>query len=127
MLSSFAKNLLIYLVFLLYLSGCGAPPNSDDKSDASVSSGTSGSTSIKPPSVTVVTENGNINLDWNDIDAAQYRVLYWQGNDAPQEFMTASTAYTLPPLSTGYYTVIVEAYDELGNSLFSAPVALEVL
>ncbi len=66
-------------------------------------------------------------LDWNNSNANQYRVLYWQGNENPQEHMTNSTTYTLPPLSSGVYTVIVEAYDALGNSLFSTPVTVRVI
>jgi hypothetical protein len=78
------------------------------------------------PSVNLTTENNNIYLNWSQSNANQYRVLYWQGKDAPQEQITTGTEYTFPPLTIGSYTVIVEAYDEMGNSLFSVPVALEV-
>ena len=79
------------------------------------------------PSANLTTENNNIYLNWSQSNADLYRVLYWKGNNAPQEQITTSTEYTFPPLSTGSYTVVVEAYDELGNSLFSVPVTLEVL
>ena len=79
------------------------------------------------PSVNLSTENNSIYLSWSQSNANQYRVLYWEGNNAPQEQLTTSTEYTFPSLSAGLYTVIVEAYDIIGNSLFSAPVMLEVL
>ena len=126
MLNSFGKSLWISLAFIVVLSACGAPVGSES-SDRSSSYGTTGESSLKVPSVEILIENDNINLSWSDANAAQYRVLYWQGNNAPQDFITTSTDYTLPPLGSGDYTIIVEAYDALGNSLFSAPIALEVV
>jgi hypothetical protein len=124
MLSSTAKIVLICLTSLLYVSGCGTPTNSDS-SNASSRSSTPAATSLE-----LRVENGNspccLKLTWDDMNAAQYRVLYWQGTDAPDEITTTGTAYTLPPLSRGDYTVIAEAYDALGNSVFSAPVAMKV-
>ena len=108
-------------IFILALSACA-------ESGGGSGSDSGGSTRPPPkPSVTITKENGNIYLDWVNSDANQYRVLYWQGNNAPQEHITSGTQYTFPPLNAGDYTVLVEAYDELGNSLFSAPVTLEVL
>jgi len=116
------SRLFLFMILILVLSGCGAPPG-DDPAVIPPSSNT-----LLVPSVIVVAEDGSINLNWNDSNADQYRVLYWKGNDAPQELMTTSTAYTLPSsLSVGTYTIIIEAYDALGNSLFSAPITVEVV
>ena len=122
MFGSTIKKLLVSLVFLS-LYGCGTAIESESSNIGS------SLTSRAPaaPSVSVVSKNGNFDLNWNDTDAYQYRVLYWQDSDAPEEDLTNATTYTLPPLSRGKYTVLVEAYDELGNSLFSAPVALEAV
>ena len=78
------------------------------------------------PVVNVVEENGRIILNWNNTKADQYRALYWQGNDAPQEYMTKNTTYTSPQLSKGKYTILVEAYDVSGNSWFSVPASVVV-
>jgi hypothetical protein len=115
MINSTAKKILIYIA-LFYLSGCA------EGSDA-----IRGISGLKAPSVSVVTNGSSANLSWDNSNADQYRVLYWEGNNAPQEYITSSMGYTLPTLGLGIYTVIVEAYDELGNSLFSTPVTLEVL
>jgi hypothetical protein len=124
MINSTAKKILIYIA-LFYLSGCaegGSGSGSGSGSDA-----IRGISGLKAPSVSVVTNGSSANLSWDNSNADQYRVLYWEGNNAPQEYITSSMGYTLPTLGLGIYTVIVEAYDELGNSLFSTPVTLEVL
>ena len=124
MINSTAKKILIYIA-LFYLSGCaegGSGSGSGSGSDA-----IRGISGLKAPSVSVVTNGSSANLSWDNSNADQYRILYWEGNNAPQEYITSSTDYTLPTLGLGFYTVIVEAYDELGNSLFSTPVTLEVL
>ena len=117
-----SQGLKLYLipVLLLALSGCGGV--SEDELD--LSQGTA-PTSGRPV-VNVVENNLGTHLNWNDTEAYRYRVFYWQGNDAPQEHMTASTTFTLPSLSSGAYTVIVEGYDSLGSSLFSVPVTAVV-
>lgn len=119
MLNSTAKNLLVYIALLFYISGCG-----DGGESGSVPA--TSSSGLLVPSINLATEGDNTSLSWNDSNASQYRVLYWVANDTPQEHITTSTTYTNLALSSGVYTFIVEAYDELGNSLFSAPVTLEV-
>ena len=116
------SRLSLFMILIMILFGCGSPPGDDAPITTSPPS-----SGLVAPSVSVVAVNSGISLNWNDSNANQYRVLYWQGNNAPQEHITTSTTYTTPPLSIGIYTVIIEAYDELGNSLFSAPVILEVL
>jgi len=110
---------------IVLLVACGFRENSDYPPVTS--------SKLLAPSVNIAVERDRINLNWNDSNADQYRVLIWQGeqagvwgNDAPQEYMTNSPTYTLPPLTSLTYTIIVEAYDELGNSSFSAPVTAVV-
>ncbi len=113
---------------IVLLVACGSPENSDNPPVTSPFS-----SKLLAPSVNIAVERDRINLNWNDSNADQYRVLIWRGeqagvwgNDAPQEYMTNSITYTLPSLTSLTYTIIVEAYDELGNSLFSAPVTAVV-
>jgi hypothetical protein len=100
------------LLFIAVITACGG------------SGSIGGNTEV--PVVSVTLKNGSLNLNWNDVNAHQYRVFYWHGNETPQEHMTNSTTYALPSLTSGTYTIIVEAYDELGNSLFSAPITAVV-
>ena len=116
MLSSTIKKLLLSLAFLS-LYGCGGAPSSGSDSSDVVSSDVVSSSTLGAPTLNAVRKGGNFDLNWTDTDAYQYRVLYWQGTDAPQEHLTNTTTYTLPPLNSGEYTALVEAYDELGNSL----------
>ena len=99
-------------LFIAVISACGNV--SEDSEDSGI------------PVVSVGKQNGKIILNWNVTEAVQYRVLYSQGNDAPQEHTTKSTTFTLPPISAGTYTIFVEAYDALGNSVFSVPVVVVV-
>lgn len=120
-----ATSLAMCMIFILTLSACGSP----ETSSSSSSSGTVGTAAGKlvTPVVSIVTENGNIYLNWDQSNADQFRVLYWEGNEDPQELVTTDTEYTFPPLAAGSYTILVEAYDSLGNSLFSVPATLEVI
>jgi len=113
---------------IVLLVACGSPENSDNPPVTSPLS-----RELLAPSVNIAVERDRINLNWNDSNADQYRVLIWQGddvnlfgNDAPQEYMTNNITYTLPSLTSLTYTIIVESYDELGNSMFSAPVTAVV-
>lgn len=123
------KSCLFPLV-LLALSGCGGVDEELtglNPFGGTESGGTGPSSSPLAAPVVNVTANGvSTILGWDDSNADQYRIFYWQGNEMPQEYMTNSTTFTLSPLSRGTYTVIVEAYDSLGNSLFGAPVTAVV-
>lgn len=127
---------VLSLVLMLVLQGCGGGGGGSSSGDASPTSNT-GSSSNQPtqdndqaglqvPQVANQTENDQLTVSWSDSNAQQYRVLYWQGSEAPQEFITSDLTFTSSPLSAGSYQVLVEAYDELGNSLFSAPMTVEV-
>jgi hypothetical protein len=124
------KSCLFPLV-LLALSGCGVVDeeltglNSFGGTDSVLpdSGGTGPSSSpLAAPVVNLTANYGSTILCWDGSNADQYRIFYWHGNEMPQEHTTNSTTFTLPPLSRWTDTVIVEAYDSLGNSLFSAPV-----
>ncbi|MFL0800983.1 MAG: hypothetical protein K6L80_11070 [Agarilytica sp.] len=65
-------------------------------------------------------------LNWSDASAASYRVLYWSAAQAnPVENITTSQSFS-QSVAEGSYTVVVEAYDEFGNSVFSAPAIVGV-
>jgi len=111
-----------YITFLsLCLIACGgggASTSSDNKGEASGI--------LSAPLLTSSVENSRINLSWSNSFADEYRVFYWRGNDAPQEQLVVERTLTTAVLSSGTYTVIVEAYDDLGHSLFSRPETVEV-
>jgi len=112
------RRSFLLILFIAVITACGGGGGGDDDDDG-------GNPAV--PVVSVVEENGIMILNWNNTEADQYRTLYWQGNDAPQEYMTKNTTYTLPQLSKGTYTILVEAYDTSGNSWFSVPVTVVVI
>ena len=75
--------------------------------------------------VAVQLNSGNLTLNWTDISANSYRVLIWSGDSAPLVFSSIDTDLETA-IAPGDYTLIVEAYDELGNSVFSDPEFIEV-
>ena len=101
----------------LILAGCGGGSGGSSTDESS--------SSLSKPSVSVQTLflNGNSSLEvlWDNSNASQYRVIYWRDGEPAQFFTTSDTEFTSPNLAPGDYTVIVEAYDEQGNSLFSDP------
>ncbi len=79
------------------------------------------------PVVSASVDGSVLNLSWDAEGASSYRVIYWLENRVePSEFETASSAFSSPPLTAGSYTVLIEAYDALGNSLFSDPTEIGV-
>jgi hypothetical protein len=81
---------------------------------------------LTTPIVNVVMNDQQLQLQWTESFASSYRVLYWAEGEAPQEATTNDQTYIFSTLNTDAYTAIVEAYDDLGNSLFSAPISVEV-
>ena len=69
--------------------------------------------------------NRRLEISWSNISADNYRILITNGNASPLVFNTFETAM-VTEVNPGSYTVIVEAYDELGNSVFSNPEFVEV-
>jgi len=140
----FLRNIALS-VFITSLIACGGGGDESSPSEAptipepdSNEPPTPPSGELTAPIVNVVISDQQLELSWSESFASLYRVLYWEVDDAPQVVsqlapqeapQTATTnnlVYITATLNTGTYTVIVEAYDELGNSLFSAPTTVEV-
>ena len=116
----FSYRLTLSAIILLIISGCGAPEGGSENGQSSSSD------DMSMPRVNVTEDNNRITLQWNDTNAAQYRVLYWHDDEDPQEYLTTDTTYITPSLISERYTFLVEAYDDLGNSRFSEPTLVEV-
>lgn len=129
------KILPALIVSLTFLSACGS-----DSSDSNTSEidkpVTPPVTPVDPnlptPTLTEITvtalnSSTALNLSWNDPNAERYRVLYWnpQGELRQWETVQQNNIIATTDLSAGGQ-VIVEAYDTLGNSIFSAPITVEV-
>jgi len=78
------------------------------------------------PILTADVVGNNINLSWSESNASEYRVLYRRNGLSFEEF-TTNHQLSLGNLQSGNYTIYVEAYDELGNSLFASPARVTVL
>ncbi|MFT5082504.1 MAG: hypothetical protein ACI9Y1_000529 [Lentisphaeria bacterium] len=76
---------------------------------------------LEVPEITLLIRDGAIRVTWTDVDAVNYRILYWLPSEAPTEFKTSGFSYESALPGPGRYSVVVEAYDRLGNSVFSAP------
>ena len=128
------------LVLSLALTGCGGGSGNDANSDTALSDQPSNDQTsndqindqtetndgqLIAPTVTDNSNNSGLSIRWNDSNAESYRVLFWTGDDSPQEHQTSDLEFTINTAS-GNYQVIVEAYDELGNSMFSTPISVEV-
>ena len=81
------------------------------------------------PNIYSVQQSGeSIEIFWDPVSAAEFRVIVWPVNDLPQTYVTQEFEFSTPVLnSSGEHIIMVEAYDELGNSLFSDPSTLEVM
>tara|TARA_R110000868_G_scaffold286311_1_gene546753 strand:- start:554 stop:1123 length:570 start_codon:yes stop_codon:yes gene_type:complete len=78
------------------------------------------------PTLSVLSDAGSLSVSWNNSNASRYRILVWsEGNPRPETTETTQLSFsTVVP--SGDHTVMVEAYDELGSSVFSAPATVEV-
>ena len=66
-------------------------------------------------------------LSWSDANAFQYRVLYGIQGERPTEQFTNATVFNSPnDIPLGVYEAVIEAYDEVGNSVFSQTVVVPV-
>jgi hypothetical protein len=78
--------------------------------------------------VTGENTGNNFVVSWNDVNAHSYRVLFWD-NDG-NIYGPTTTSLSLSITSTIRELggrVVVEAYDALGNSVFSTPINVEAL
>ncbi|MFT7260335.1 MAG: hypothetical protein ACI9MS_002203 [Glaciecola sp.] len=84
--------------------------------------------SAAPLTVTANNDNNDLVVSWNDVSADLYRVLFWdnEGNvyGPTTTSLSLSIAATIRELGG---TLVVEAYDVLGNSVFSARINVESL
>ncbi len=116
------------------LAGCSSGSESPDSESVAIGgSGPSGSNPpsdgpITQPSVQLSFDSGMLNVSWNDANAQSYRVLYWINSDpALNESMATGNEHAISATENGTYTLLVEAYDDLGNSVFSNPQQIEVV
>ncbi len=79
---------------------------------------------ILAPIVSATLSNGGLNLTWTNGHAAtHYRILYWRGNDDPKQVLTTLLSHTLSNIGSSHdLYVLIEAYDDKGNSVFSQAV-----
>lgn len=130
MILHFTSLKIVILTTITILSmtmmGCGGGKSSDTTSNLPPDNPPNSAGPLSTPSVQSEVSNNQIVLSWSESNAESYRVIYWQDSQLPSEYITANRIYTTPTLDNGRYTVIVEAYDELGHSLFSVPVDAEV-
>ncbi len=144
-------NLLLVLLFLISsCGGGGTDSDSDDPFPSPTQTPISGITpgsipdpvaTSTPPSeptpmftptfdpenleVEIQLINRNLELNWTDLSANNYRILIWSGNATPLIFNAVGTELETA-IAPGDYTLLVEAYDELGSSVFSEPEFIEV-
>jgi len=110
---------LIFVIFLTsFITACGGGSGDSQQIQATENS------SI--PIVKVVNSGSQLEVSWSDTNAYRYRLLYRKEGEKPTQHFSHSLNFTLEALTSGNYFILVEAYDELGNSLFSKPVSVEV-
>ena len=127
-------TLSLLVVSLIACGGGGTPSSPSDTPSTPVPAPTTPSSEpptsptgvLTTPIVNVTMVDQQLQLQWTESFASSYRVLYWAEGEAPQEATTNDLSYIFATLDTDAYTAIVEAYDDLGNSLFSAPISVEV-
>lgn len=126
LMSNLLRKFLLFAVFIttLLLTACGGSGGSGSSNQ---SPGTNQPEILSSPIARAQSDGQQININWDESYANEYRVLYWQGNETPQEFTVTNLSYQTPALSPGHYTILIEAYDDLGNSLFSAPINVDVM
>ncbi|PCK07373.1 MAG: hypothetical protein COA42_14635 [Alteromonadaceae bacterium] len=78
-----------------------------------------------PSAIEVGSTADQLNVTWEPSNAQEYRVVYWQGDETPSEYLTTGASFSAA-VDDGQYSVLVEAYDELGNSVFSPVMTTEV-
>jgi hypothetical protein len=80
--------------------------------------------------LTVTGENdgNNFMVPWNDVGADSYRVLFWDNDGNVYEPTTASLSLSIASAIRRLSgSLVVEAYDARGNSVFSSPINVEAL
>jgi hypothetical protein len=80
--------------------------------------------------LTVTGENdgNNFVMPWHDVGADSYRVLFWDNDGNVYGPTTASLSLSIASAIRRLSgSLVVEAYDARGNSVFSSPINVEAL
>ncbi len=80
---------------------------------------------LSKPDISVTITSQGLRVVWGQSNGI-YRILYAVDDQEPLEMMAAGPSSTLPIDTFGNYMVIVEAYDHVGNSIFSDPAFIQV-
>lgn len=73
-------------------------------------------------------ESGMLSIYYESSNADGYRVIFWASNNTLYDVETTTLSATFASsISSSGGHVVVEAYDELGNSKFSTPLKVEAL
>lgn len=72
-------------------------------------------------------EGGQLSVTWSESNASEYRFIYTDTDGEISDTVTSSlTAQSQAELPAGEYSLLVEAYDHLGNSIFNEATVVEV-
>jgi hypothetical protein len=78
--------------------------------------------------VTGQNNGNNFVVSWNNVGADSYRVLFWDNDGNVYEPTTASLSLSITSAIRRLVgSLVVEAYDARGNSVFSSPINVEAL
>lgn len=67
-------------------------------------------------------------VSWNDVNADLYRVLFWANDGTVYRPTTTALSLSITAVMRALGgSLVVEAYDTLGNSVFSVPIYVEAL
>ena len=79
--------------------------------------------------VNISPNDNSVHLHWGDANGIRFRILLMSHNQSPVTFETTVSEYTFTDLSVfdGVNSIIIEAYDSLGSSVFSSSVNVEDL
>lgn len=84
-------------------------------------------TGLTKPALSVEVLGDTISASWSDSSAEGYLLRVWpQDTSTVEETSVSITSYQTGALRSTWYLVMVEAYDEFGNGIFSDPVYVEV-
>lgn len=82
---------------------------------------------LSKPNASVLVGGSRLNVSWDNVQAVLYRVMIWSENSrTPETRELEVTSTTIDTSLSGELTLVVEAYDVLGNSVFSDPLYMEV-
>lgn len=114
------KPTIALLTLLLLLTGC------KEETEEVANTSTLEDPPLRALEKPVVEVTQSNQLQWSNSYASQYRVLLWLNDQQLSEHYTSQRRFNPSSLASGQYTAVVEAYDSIGNSLFSDPINMEV-